>query len=204
MTSLCWSRGISVMCSMELKLELIDRYPLFGEVESMAILKNRSKRGQRDAVVLAFRLPPPVIFYYAHFLLLFFSCQRHYRVTATCKRSDKVPYCLATISGACFETFNFIYPRLINHLFWPNVHYWRDAKISVIEWNDETDRIRTSSLHSFENDPALRGGHEVLEATRNAGNLNEQLVAEQDVQMLQSPQLQARESVHRCLPMAQE
>lgn len=56
MVSLFEMVGIWVMCSMELKLELIDRYPLFGEVESMAVLKNRSKRGQRDAVVLAFRL----------------------------------------------------------------------------------------------------------------------------------------------------
>lgn len=32
----------------------------------------------------------------------------------------------------------------------------------MIEWDDATDGIRTSSLHCFENDPALRGGHEVI------------------------------------------
>lgn len=43
----------------------------------------------------------------------------------------------------------------------PFMNLFRDAKISVIEWDDANDGIRTSSLHCFENDPALRGGHEV-------------------------------------------
>lgn len=50
-----------VPCSPELKLELVDQYPLYGEVESMAVLKSRAKSGQRDALVLAFRLFPKQI-----------------------------------------------------------------------------------------------------------------------------------------------
>lgn len=33
-----------------------------------------------------------------------------------------------------------------------------DAKLAVLEWDDATDRFRTSSLHYFEGDAALRGG----------------------------------------------
>jgi hypothetical protein len=34
----------------------------------------------------------------------------------------------------------------------------RDAKLSVVEWDPAQQSLRTSSLHSFEGDPALRGG----------------------------------------------
>lgn len=38
------------------KLELIKQFKLYGVVESMAVLKSRAKKGQRDALLLAFRL----------------------------------------------------------------------------------------------------------------------------------------------------
>lgn len=38
----------------------------------------------------------------------------------------------------------------------------RDAKLSVLEWDDAADRFATSSLHYFEGDAVLRGGRRVF------------------------------------------
>lgn len=34
----------------------------------------------------------------------------------------------------------------------------RDAKVAVVEWDEQQHCLRNSSLHSFEGDPALREG----------------------------------------------
>ena len=38
----------------------------------------------------------------------------------------------------------------------------RDAKLSVLAWDDGSDAWRTSSLHYFEGDRLLRGGRHVF------------------------------------------
>ncbi|KAK9815325.1 hypothetical protein WJX72_001813 [[Myrmecia] bisecta] len=39
---------------------------------------------------------------------------------------------------------------------------FRDAKLAVLDWNEESDTIATSSLHYFEGDAALKGGWTVF------------------------------------------
>lgn len=38
----------------------------------------------------------------------------------------------------------------------------RDAKLSVLDWDDSAHTIHTSSLHYFEGDPSLRMGRTVF------------------------------------------
>jgi len=38
----------------------------------------------------------------------------------------------------------------------------RDAKLVVLEWDNDRERLRSSSLHYFEGDAALRGGRTVF------------------------------------------
>lgn len=38
----------------------------------------------------------------------------------------------------------------------------RDAKLSVLDWDDNSHTIHTSSLHYFEGDPSLRMGRTVF------------------------------------------
>ena len=38
----------------------------------------------------------------------------------------------------------------------------RDAKLSVVDWDDNAHTIHTSSLHYFEGDPSLRMGRTVF------------------------------------------
>ena len=39
---------------------------------------------------------------------------------------------------------------------------YRDAKLSVLDWDDNTHNIHTSSLHYFEGDPSIRLGRTVF------------------------------------------
>lgn len=39
---------------------------------------------------------------------------------------------------------------------------YRDAKLAVLEWDEERDTLRSSSLHYFEGDAGLRAGHTVF------------------------------------------
>ncbi|CAD7702900.1 unnamed protein product [Ostreobium quekettii] len=74
------------------KLELVRQFRLNGVVESLAVLKSRAKKGQRDAVVLAFR----------------------------------------------------------------------EAKVSVVIWDDVNHTLKTTSLHFFEGDHSLTVGRSVF------------------------------------------